>query len=113
MDKKKRRGRPRVAEKMMGDSADQFETIAKNGQRFRTQRSVTDNVYALRAMMIISEAASDIEGLEYLFSDEKRYMCRSILSQLGRMYITEGYDTKSVILWVAQYFRKRLPKMEC
>ena len=96
MDKKRGRGRPKVTGKLAGNHTEQFEKVILNGQKFRSRRSVADSVYAFKASTILWEAASEIEGLEVLFRPDE-YMCRSILNQLGRMHMIEGYSNEDVI----------------
>ena len=95
MEKKRGRGRPRVAEVIMGDSAKTYEMLATNGKRFRSQRSVADATYALYAATLLYRAEPKIDGLEVICGEE--YQCRSILNQLGRMLHIEGYSEKDVV----------------
>jgi len=96
VEKKRGRGRPKITERLVGDSAEFYEKIMMGGRKFRSRRSVTDTVYAMKAGEILLEAASDINDLNQIFIPDE-YMCRSILSQLGRMYLVENFDTKSVV----------------
>ena len=95
MEKKKGRGRPTVTQSMVGDKAKMFENVVTNGKVFRSRRSISDLTYALLAVGILSEAASDIEDLDLIWSD--RYQCRSILNQLGRMHHIEGYNDNDIV----------------
>ena len=95
MDEKRRRGRPSVTEKIAGSHAKSYEKIITEGKTYRSRRSVVDAAYAITAAGILSEAASEIDGLETICCDE--YQCRSILNQLGRMYRSEGYSKEDVI----------------
>ena len=97
MEKKRGRGRPRVAEYIMGESASSYEKVLTSGKAYRSRRSISDTVYAFKAADILMEAASDIEDLEILLNFQSEYMCRSILNQLGRMRLTEGYSNESII----------------
>ena len=97
MDEKRGRGRPKVSEKIVGSLASKYETIMTNGKDFRSRRSISDTVYAMQAVPILLEVASEIEGLELILKDDERYMCRSIMNQLGRMSLAENYDKESVI----------------
>jgi len=93
---KRRRGRPRVTEKIVGSSADAYERIITDGRKFRSRRSISDIAYVIAAGQILfSEAASDIDGKELICSEE--YQCRSILSQLGRMHRQDGYSEHDVL----------------
>ncbi len=51
--------------------------------------------YMYTAAKVLSEAASEIDGLEMICGPD--YMCRSILNQLGRMLRIEGYSENDVI----------------
>ena len=95
MDQKRGRGRPSVTEKIAGSNASQYETVITGGKRFRTRRSVTDTAYMFTAATVLSEAASDIDGLEVICGPD--YMCRSILNQLGRMLRIDGYSKGDMI----------------
>ena len=93
---KRRRGRPSITEKLAGSSADAYEKVLKQGKKFRSRRSISDLAYVIVAGQILfSEAASDIDGIELICSDE--YQCRSILNQLGRMYRQDGYSEHDVL----------------
>jgi len=98
MEKKRGRGQPTVAEKIVGDSAATYERVLMGGNRRCSRRTISDTVYSFTASGILSEAASDIEDLELImdFRSESEYMCRSILSQLGRMS-REGFSNECVI----------------
>ena len=98
MEKKRGRGRPTVAEKIAGDNAATYERVMTSGKKYRSRRSVSDTVYAFTAAGILSDAASDIEDLELImdFRSESEYMCRSVLSQLGRIS-REGFSNECVI----------------
>ena len=97
MEKKRGRGRPRITEKRFGDMAEMYENRLTAGKSYRSRRSTADTVYAYEAMRILMDAASEIEDLQLLFDEKTRYMCRSIISQLGRMYQVNGYDEESVV----------------
>jgi hypothetical protein len=60
MDKKRGRGRPKITEKIMGENAELYEKLATQGRRYRSRRSTADSVYALEAVKILKEAASEI-----------------------------------------------------
>jgi hypothetical protein len=77
--------------------AGSYEERLTTGKLFRSRRSTADTVYAYEAMRILMDAASEIEGLELLFDEKTHYMCRSILSQLGRMYQTQNYNEESIV----------------
>ena len=96
MDRKRGRGRPKMTEKLAGDSAELYESIMLQGKKFRSRRSTADTVYAMKAAEILWEAASEIENLDVIFVPDV-YMCRSILNQLGRMRLIENYDKESVV----------------
>jgi predicted nucleotidyltransferase len=98
MEKKRGRGRPRVTENIAGDNAELYEKILINGKQYHSRRSISDAAYVLTAAKIISEAASDIEGLELLINHQSQYVCRSILNQLGRMDLTDGYSDEDIVL---------------
>ena len=96
MEKKRGRGRPSVTQMIVGDSAESYEKILTSGKRYRSRRSIADAAYVVVAGTILfSEAASDIEDLELICSDD--YQCRSILNQLGRMSRSEGCSDNDVI----------------
>ena len=95
MEKKRGKGRPTVAETIAGENASQYEFVLTGGKQYRSRRSIADTVYAFAAASVLSEAASEIEGLEVIFRPD--YMCRSILNQLGRMIRIEGYSDDDVI----------------
>jgi hypothetical protein len=95
MDAKRRRGRPSVTEKIAGNHAKSYESVITDGKKYRSRRSVADAAYSIIAGSILTEAASEIDGLETICGED--YQCRSILSQLGRMYRTEGYSKEDVI----------------
>lgn len=98
MEKKRGRGRPRVTEKIAGESAELYEKIIMGGQKYHSRRTVADMAYVFKAAdILLSEAASEIEGPEVLINHQTQYVCRSILNQLGRMYLTENYSKESVI----------------
>jgi hypothetical protein len=94
MENKRGRGRPRVAEYLVGDNATHYEKVMTSGKRYRSRRSISDTIYTFTAAGILRDAASKIENLELLVDFQKEYMCRSILNQLGRMSLTEGYKRK-------------------
>ena len=96
MEKKRGRGRPTVAEKWLGESAKSYESVIMGGKKRCTRRTISDTAYAYTAMKILSEAASEIEGLELILNHQTQYMCRSILNQLGRMSC-EGFSNECVI----------------
>jgi len=95
MEKKNGRGRPSVTQKLAGEKAELYEKIITNGKTFRSRRSITDTAYAFSAAHIVLKAASKIEDLELICGE--RYQCRSILNQLGRMSLIEGYSDADVI----------------
>ena len=95
MEKKRGRGRPRVAERIAGGSADMYEKLATDGRKFRSRRSVADATYAFSAAILLSKSGYVIEDLDVICGEN--YQCRSILNQLGRMYRTEGYSEKDVV----------------
>ena len=97
MEKKRGRGRPTVAEKIVGDSAATYESVLMGGKRRCSRRTISDTVYAFTAAGILSDAASEIDGLELILNHQTQYMCRSILNQLGRMSKSEGYSDEDVI----------------
>ena len=95
MEKKRGRGRPRVAEYIAGENADIYEKLATSGRKFRSQRSVADSTYALSAAILLSKSGYEIEDLDVICGEG--YQCRSILNQLGRMHRIEGYSEKDVV----------------
>ena len=95
MAEKRGRGRPSVTERIAGSNSDLYEKVITGGKKYRSKRSVADTVYMFTAASVLSEAASEIEGLELICGPD--YMCRSILNQLGRMRRIEGYSEKDVI----------------
>lgn len=101
MEKRRGRGRPRVAEYLAGDNATHYEKVMTGGKKYRSRRSISDTIYAFAAAGILRDAASEIEDLDILINFESDYMCRSILNQLGCMSLTEGYSNESV-LYVAK-----------
>jgi len=96
MEKKRGRGRPTVAEKIVGNSAATYESVLMGGKRRCSRRTISDTVYAFAAAGILSDAASEIEDLELILNHQTQYMCRSILNQLGRMSC-EGFSNECVI----------------
>jgi len=93
---KRRKGRPSVTEKIAGSLANNYEKVITQGKKFRSRRSISDIAYVVVAGQILfSEAASDIDGIELICSEE--YQCRSILNQLGRMYRQDGYSEHDVL----------------
>ena len=80
MEKRRKRGRPSIAETMVGDYAETYEKIITNGKKYRSRRSISDAVYVFVAGRILMEADSEIKNLELICSEE--YQCRSILNQL-------------------------------
>jgi len=98
MNTKRGRGRPRVTEKIAGDSSTTYERVITGGRKYRSRRSISDTAYAISAGIILTKADSEIEDLAFIMDNDKDYMCRSILSQLGRMSKTEGYDDASVVI---------------
>jgi hypothetical protein len=97
MDKKRGPGRPKISEKLLGESGKLYESILTNGRQFRSRRSTTDIVYAAEAVKILKEAAAEIEDLELIVELDGHYICRSILNQLGRMRLIENYDKDSIV----------------
>ena len=95
MEKRRKRGRPSVAETMVGDYAETYEKIITNGKKYRSRRSIADTIYVFAAGRMLMETDSEIKDLEIICSEE--YQCRSILNQLGRMYQVEGYSKEDVI----------------
>jgi hypothetical protein len=96
-DKKRDRGRPSVTEKIAGSSASHYEAVITSGKKYRSRRSISDSAYTIIAARILSEAASEIEDLKLIFDSEADYVCRSVLSQLGRMAQVDGYSENEVI----------------
>ncbi len=92
---KRSRGRPRISERIAGSSAPLYESVVTSGSKCRSRRSTTDLVYAFQSGSVLMEAASEIEGLELICGDH--YQCRSILNQLGRMLLIEGYGENDMI----------------
>ena len=95
MKKRRGKGRSSVTEKIAGSMASQYEYVITSGRKYRSRRSISDTAYMFTAASVLSEAASEIEGLETICGPE--YMCRGILSQLGRMLRIEGYSESDVI----------------
>lgn len=95
MEEKRGRGRPSVTERIAGSNSDLYEKVITGGKKYRSKRSVADTAYMFTAAGVLSEAASEIEGLELICGPD--YMCRSILNQLGRMRRIEGYSENDVI----------------
>ena len=95
MEKKNKRGRPTVTQRMVGDEAALYEKVATNGRVFRSRRSISDLTYALLALGILSKADPKIEDLELIWGE--KYECRSILNQLGRMCHIEGYSNNDIV----------------
>ncbi|HBU12597.1 MAG TPA: hypothetical protein DEB31_07710 [Clostridiales bacterium] len=95
MEKKRGRGRPCVTEKIAGSNAAFYESVIAGGKKYRSRRSISDTAYMYTAAKVLSEAASEIDGLEMICGPD--YMCRSILNQLGRMLRIEGYSENDVI----------------
>ncbi len=95
MEKRRRRGRPSVTERIAGSHAESYETVITSGKTYRSRRSISDTAYMYTAAGILMEAASEIENLESICGPD--YMCRSILNQLGRMQRIEGYSKNDVI----------------
>ncbi|MCL1862624.1 MAG: hypothetical protein FWF78_03550 [Defluviitaleaceae bacterium] len=88
---KRRRGRPSITEKIAGSLADKYKEAMTQGRKYRSRRFISDIAYVFTAgQILLSEAASDIDGVELICSEE--YQCRSILNQLGRMYRQDGYS---------------------
>lgn len=96
---RRNRGRPTVAQKYYGSKAKIMEAIWESGNRFTTKRSTADYIYCTAALRIIKESASEIPYIEELYKagGQKEWFSRSILSQLGRMSIQDGYSDDDVI----------------
>jgi len=94
---KRKKGRPTVAQKYYGDAAKQVTMIWEAGGNIKTKRSTADYIYCTTALRIIKEAASEIPFVELIYKSDNSWFSRSILSQLGRMSIQDGYDDNDVI----------------
>jgi hypothetical protein len=93
-----KRGRPTVAQTIYGDYADMMEEIwQKSG--LKTKRSTADYLYCVAALSAIKEAASEIPHIETIcrLDGSNPWYSRSILSQLGRMILQDGYSEQDVL----------------
>ena len=95
MEKRQGRGRPRISKLIAGEHSALYEKVITDGKQYRSLRSIADTAYVFTAASILSEAASEIEDLELLFSNQ--YVCRSVLNQLGRMSRSDGFSNKDVV----------------
>ena len=95
MENKRGRGRPSVTEKLVGEYSKKYEKIITEGKTYRSYRSVADTAYVINAACTLREAASEIEDLELICGPD--YQCRSILNQLGRMLLSDGFSKNDVI----------------
>ena len=96
MENKRGRGRLSVTEKIAGENSALYEKIITDGKQYRSYRSVADAAYVVNAARVLSEAASEIEDLKLICGPD--YLCRSILNQLGRMLMSEGFSKSDVIV---------------
>lgn len=106
MDTKKKQGRPSVMKRIYGDSADDVARVFVQKCGDYTSRSKADMSYCMDAACILKEAASEIDNIDVLFRND--YVCRSILSQLGRMWRQDGFNKASVIEIAKEAIRAKI-----
>ena len=97
---KRKRGRPDVFERDYHEYSDSSRILfaPKVYAEYRTKRSAANNYYMSHGFGIIKESASDIPYSDLFINvNEKEIYCKSILEQLGRMLIQDGYSKEDIV----------------
>jgi hypothetical protein len=83
-----KRGRPQHLYKIFGNTS--LCVIYDGGAQERTRRTQNDLQYSAEALRVLKD--EEIAYAEEIYNDSTGYMCPSILAQLGRMILSDGYS---------------------
>jgi hypothetical protein len=88
-----KRGRPQHLYKIFGNTS--LCVIYDGGAQERTQRTQNDLQYSVEALRVLKD--QEIPYAEEIYNSETGYMCPSILAQLGRMVLSDGYSPEFMV----------------
>jgi hypothetical protein len=83
-----KRGRPQHLYKIFGNTS--LCVIYDGGAQERTRRTQNDLQYSAEALRVLKD--EEIAYSEEVYNGNTGYMCPSILAQLGRMILSDGYS---------------------
>jgi hypothetical protein len=88
-----KRGRPQHLYKIFGNTS--LCVIYDGGAQERTRRTQNDLQYSVEALRVLKD--EEIPYAEEIYNDGTGYLCPSLLAQLGRMILSDGYSPAFVV----------------
>ena len=88
--KKKKRGRPTVFTRMLGD--DDFAEVIRSQSEVESERSITNRLYYHEGLSIAQKVCNT---REIFFTPKGNHRRVCILEQIGRMSLQNNYDQES------------------
>ena len=88
-----KRGRPQHLYKIFGSTS--LCVIYDGGAQERTQRTQSDLRYSAEALRVLKDEI--IPYADEIYNSDTGYMCPSILAQLGRMMLSDGYSPSFMV----------------
>lgn len=90
----KKRGRPTAYQREFGDEAQSFKTAFTAMSSYDSERSNTNDLYYMEGFSIASKTEG-VNARETFFTKAGNHKGKSILEQIGRMSLQDGYSRKA------------------